>query len=93
MLDFFFAHVFFDIWRGLTKALSFLGAGVLVCSGVPARAGVKMIAGVQARAGVQMLAGVQVRARARAWFHQPEIKENSLNVHSAHKKLNDDEEC
>ncbi|MGA1465611.1 MAG: hypothetical protein ACO363_07765, partial [Balneolaceae bacterium] len=61
--------------------------GVLVCSGVPAHAGVKMIAGVQARAGVQM------RARARAWFHQPEIKENSLNVHSAHKKLNDDEEC
>ena len=87
MLDFFFAHVFFDIWHGLTKALSFLGAGVLVCSGVPAHAGVKMIAGVQARAGVQM------RARARAWFHQPEIKENSLNVHSAHKKLNDDEEC
>lgn len=81
MLDFFFAHVFFDIWHGLTKALSFSGAGVLVCSGVPARAGVKMIA------------GVQVRARARAWFHQPEIKENSLNVHSAHKKLNDDEEC
>ena len=86
MLDFFFAHVFFDIWHGLTKALSFLGAGVLVCSGVPACAGVKMIAGVQARAGVQVL------ARARAWFHQPEIKENSLNVHSAHKKLNDDEE-
>ena len=82
MLDFFFAHVFFDIWRGLTKALSFLGAGVLVCSGVPARA------------GVQVIAGVQARARARAWFHQPEIKENSLNVHSAHKKLNDDdEEC